>query len=220
MQREQVEAREFEYSPLVDIQSWSEVPRGNPLFNSLLSFLSYPVQRSVTKKQQDGSALHIERTIFPETTNYPLALTSWLAPALTVRLVYRGDLYAEEMIRRMLGHLQRVLEQVAEDAGRRIGELDLLGEEEWSKLEEWNRTEREYEEATVVELFEEQVKKSPGAVAVSCEGEELSYEELNRRANRIAHRLREMGVGAEVRVGLCLDRSPEMVVSILGVLLS
>ena len=70
----------------------------------------------------------------------------------------------------------------------------------------------------MVELFEEQVKKSPGATAVSCEGEELSYEELNRRANRLAHRLQEMGVGAEVRVGLCLERSPEMVVSILGVL--
>jgi len=223
IQREQVEAREFEYSPLVDIQGWSELPRGTPLFNTLVAFLNYPVQMtpgSPHSAHRRGNILRVERKFIPELTNYPLALSVWPDATLPLRCVYQTVLYDAGTIRRLLSHLKRVLEQVAEDAGKRIWELELIGEEEREKLlVEWNQTEREYrEEATLGELFEEQVKRSPGAVAVSCEGEQLSYEELNCRANRIAHYLRGIGVGPEVRVGLCLERSVEMVVSILGVL--
>ena len=120
----------------------------------------------------------------------------------------------------MLGHLERVLEQVAADADVRLSQLELLGEAERALvLEEWNRTEAEYPaDRCIHELFEAQAARTPGAVAVRFEEESLTYRELNERANRLAHYLRRRGVGPEVRVGICLERSLEMVVGILAVL--
>ncbi|HEY6350678.1 MAG TPA: amino acid adenylation domain-containing protein, partial [Candidatus Angelobacter sp.] len=100
------------------------------------------------------------------------------------------------------------------------GGFALLGEEEQRQiLYEWNQTQREYpKEKCVHELFEEQVKRTPEAIAVVMEGASLSYGELNRQANRLAHHLREIGVKADTRVGICLERSTEMIVGVLGVL--
>ncbi|HEX9936859.1 MAG TPA: amino acid adenylation domain-containing protein [Longimicrobium sp.] len=130
------------------------------------------------------------------------------------------DLFERGTVVRMLGHLERVLEHVAADADVRLSQLELLGEAERSLvLEEWNRTETGYPaDRCIHELFEEQAARTPGAVAVVCDGEALSYAELNVRANRLAHYLRRRGVGPEVRVGICLERGPELVVAILAVL--
>src|SRR6202030_862098 len=115
--------------------------------------------------------------------------------------------------------LWRVAEEMVGDVGQRGGEVSLLGEEEREQVVvEWNRTEAEYRECCMPELFEEQAEKRPEAVAVVDERGEMSYGELNRRANRLGHYLRKQGVGAEVRVGICLERGVEMVVGLLGVL--
>ena len=99
------------------------------------------------------------------------------------------------------------------------GKLPILSAGEQQQMAEWNRTEAGYPgEKTVVELFEEQVERIPGGVAVVFEGEELSYGELNGRANQLAHYLRGLGVGREVLVGICVERSLEMVVGLLGIL--
>jgi len=121
---------------------------------------------------------------------------------------------------RMLEHWKTLLEGVAADAGRRIGELPLLSEAELEQVVvDWNRTEREYAGArTVHGLVEAQVRRSPQAVAVIGEGERLSYGELNGRANRLARRLRGLGLQAEDRVGVFLERSVELVVALLAVL--
>ncbi|HEX2093879.1 MAG TPA: amino acid adenylation domain-containing protein, partial [Longimicrobiaceae bacterium] len=113
-----------------------------------------------------------------------------------------------------------VLEQVTADADVRLSQLELLGEAERALvLEEWNRTEAEYPaERCIHELFEVQATRTPGAVAVVYEGEALSYAELNERANQLAHYLRRHGVGPEVRVGICLERGPELVVALLAAL--
>src|ERR1700677_4682044 len=109
---------------------------------------------------------------------------------------------------------------MAAGADRRIGELEMLSEGERRQvLVEWNQTERGYEkESCVQQLFEEQAARTPEAVAVVSEEQALTYGELNERANQLAHYLREAGVGAEVRVGLCVERSAEMVVGLLGIL--
>ena len=113
----------------------------------------------------------------------------------------------------------RLLERIVTDPQRRVCDLEILEEGETQQLlVDWNRTELKYPEKTVVELFEEQAEKTPEAVAVACGEEELSYGELNRRANQLGHYLRGKGVGAEVRVGLCVERSVEMVVGLLGIL--
>ncbi|HEX8273806.1 MAG TPA: amino acid adenylation domain-containing protein, partial [Longimicrobiaceae bacterium] len=133
---------------------------------------------------------------------------------------YATDLFERATIARMLGHLERVLEQVADDAEVRLGALELLGEAERAQvLEAWNRTEAEYPaDRCVHQLFEAQAARTPDAPAVVFGAETLSYAELAARTGRLAHHLRRLGVGPEARVGICLERSPEMVVAVLAVL--
>ncbi|HEX2079821.1 MAG TPA: amino acid adenylation domain-containing protein, partial [Longimicrobium sp.] len=135
-------------------------------------------------------------------------------------LSYSTDLFERGTIVRMLGHLGRVLEQVAANADVRLSRLGLLGEAERALvLEEWNRTERPYPRGVCVhELFEAQVRERPDAPALAWGEESLSYAELDARANRLAHYLVRLGVGPEARVGVLLERSAELIVSILAVL--
>ncbi|HVG43862.1 MAG TPA: condensation domain-containing protein, partial [Longimicrobium sp.] len=152
---------------------------------------------------------------------FDLALTvAATQGGLRCGMAYATDLFERGTIVRLLGHLARVLEQVAADADVRLSRLELLGEAERALvLEAWNRTEAEYPaDRCIHELFEAQAARAPGAVAVRFEEESLTYAELNERANRLAHYLVRLGAGPEVRVGLCLERSPEMVVAILAVL--
>ncbi|HEU4556752.1 MAG TPA: condensation domain-containing protein, partial [Longimicrobium sp.] len=142
------------------------------------------------------------------------------AHGLRVGLNYSTDLFERGTAVRMLGHLARVLEQVATDADARLSRLDLLGEAERALvLEAWNRTAAEVPaDRCIHELFQAQAARTPGAVAVHFEEESLTCAELNAGANQLAHYLRRRGVGPEVRVGICLERSLEMVVGILAVL--
>jgi amino acid adenylation domain-containing protein len=140
--------------------------------------------------------------------------------ALWAGLGYSTDLFERDTALRMLGHLGRVLEQVAADADVRLSELELLGEAERARVvHEWNATDAAYPaDATIHALFEAQAARRPDATAVVSECETLTYAELNARANRLAHHLRAMGVRPDVRVGLCVERSPAMVVGVLAVL--
>ncbi|HEX8906783.1 MAG TPA: condensation domain-containing protein, partial [Longimicrobiaceae bacterium] len=142
------------------------------------------------------------------------------AQGLRVGLNYSTDLFERSTVDRMLGHLERVLEQVARDPDRRLSRLELLGEAERALvLEEWNRTERPYPRGVCVhELFEAQARERPEAVALVWGEAELTYRELDARANRLAHHLAGLGVGPESRVGLRVERSVENVVATLAVL--
>jgi amino acid adenylation domain-containing protein len=156
-----------------------------------------------------------------EIAKFDLSLT--LAPTphgLFGGLNYNTDLFDRGTVERMLGHLARVLEQVAADADVRLSRLELLGESERALvLEEWNRTEAEVPaDRCIHELFEAQAARTPDAVALVFDDETLSYAELNARANRLAHHLAGLGVGSETRVGICLERGTEMIVSVLAVL--
>jgi amino acid adenylation domain-containing protein len=156
-----------------------------------------------------------------KTSKFDLTLVlSETEDGLAGDLEYSSDLFDEETIRRMAGHYVELLEGAVNDPDVRVSELPMLSERERRQiLEEWNATEREYpRDRCIHELFEEQVKRSPGRVALVCGEERLTYEELNRRANRLAHRLQKEGVEGDVLVGLCMDRSLEMVVGIVGIL--
>ena len=132
---------------------------------------------------------------------------------------YSTDLFDGWRVERLIGHYRRLLEAAVAEPWRRISGLPLMTGEEKEELAAWSGTEREYpHDRCVHELVEEQVERTPHAEAVVWEGERLSYGELNRRANRLAHHLRRLGVGPEVVVGICLERSLEMVVAMLGVL--
>ncbi|MCV3214074.1 amino acid adenylation domain-containing protein, partial [Plectonema radiosum NIES-515] len=133
---------------------------------------------------------------------------------------YNAELFESASIRRMLGHLQILLENLIANPNQCISTLPLLTlRERHQLLVEWNNTTKEYpKDKCIHQLFEEQVTLTPDAIAVVFEGEQLTYKELNQRANRIAHHLQRLGVGTEVLVGICVERSLEMVVGLLGIL--
>lgn len=139
---------------------------------------------------------------------------------LYVAAEYNTDLFEAATIERMASHYRTLLEGVAADTGQPITSLPLLQEAERRQLlVEWNDTASEYpREQRLHQLIEAQVEKTPEAVAVVFEGQQVSYAALNRRANQLAHHLRRLGVGSEVLVGLCMERSVEMVVALLGIL--
>jgi len=139
---------------------------------------------------------------------------------LTAALVYNTDLFEVGTIARMLGNFQTLLEAVVADPEQRLSDLPLLTEAERQQLlVEWNDTKTDCpQDLCIHQLFEAQVERTPDAIAVVFEAEQLTYGELNRRANQLAHHLRALGVGPEVLVALCLERSLEMVIGLLGIL--
>jgi amino acid adenylation domain-containing protein/FkbM family methyltransferase len=139
---------------------------------------------------------------------------------LGATLEYNTDLFDAERIERMSRHLVALLQAVVVQPGEALARLSLLieGERE-QQLQQWNDTATAYpDQSSLAELFEAQVALGPERVAVVYGAEEISYGELNQRANQLAHRLRSLGVGPEVLVGLLLERSVEMVVGLLGIL--
>jgi amino acid adenylation domain-containing protein len=154
------------------------------------------------------------------TVKYDLFFSMSEEKGLKGGLAYNADLFDEAMIGRMVGHFRTLLEGIVAAPDRHLSELPLLTEEELHQLlEEWNGTETPYsQDRCIQELFEEQVERTPDAVAVVFEEQQLTYRELNRRANQLAHHLRALGVGPGVLVGICAERSVEVVVGLLGIL--
>ncbi|MEH1894384.1 MAG: amino acid adenylation domain-containing protein [Nostoc sp.] len=211
-----VEARQYEYCPLVKVQGWSEVPKGLSLFESIIVFENYPVDPSL--RQRDIN-LEIEEFHAFEKTNYPITLTVNTGEELLLKITY-DDSDRFDTITRMLGHLQTLLEGMVSNPQQRLSELSLLTETERHQLlVEWNNTEVEYpQQLCIHQLFEAQVERTPDAVAVVFEDEQLTYCELNTRANQLAHYLQALGVKPEVLVGICVERSLDMVIGLLAIL--
>ncbi|HYR08037.1 MAG TPA: amino acid adenylation domain-containing protein, partial [Longimicrobium sp.] len=133
-------------------------------------------------------------------------------------LTYSTDLFERGTVERMLGHLERVLEQVAADADVRLSRLELLGEAERALvLGTWNHTERGSSDPPAHALFAEWARRAPQATALLDRLEAVTYGALDRRAAILARHLRELGVGPETPVGLCMERTPELLVGVLGI---
>jgi amino acid adenylation domain-containing protein len=139
---------------------------------------------------------------------------------ITVAFEYSTDIFDEQAIVQLADHYRRLLQAVLEDDEQHVLQLPLMsGAELEQLLFTWNDTQREYpREASIPRLFEEQAARTPEAVAVVCNGREVTYAELNGRANQLAHYLRDCGVRPEVTVGLCVERSVEMIYALLGIL--
>ena len=139
---------------------------------------------------------------------------------LSLDCYYSTELFDDATITRLLEQFEMLLEKAIDNAEQRLFELPLLSEAERRQLlVEWNRNTVEYpRDASVHELFQAQVERTPQAIALICGAERLTYDELNRRADQSANRLRELGVGPETLVGVCLDRSPALVIGLLAIL--
>ncbi|MFL6286496.1 MAG: amino acid adenylation domain-containing protein, partial [Pyrinomonadaceae bacterium] len=190
----------------------------NPLFQVMFILQNESAQAlelpglSLNALQSGGTATQFDLTL----------IAAEKGAGLAAALEYQTDLFDGARIRRMLGHLQTLLEGIASDPDARLSALSLLTEaEEHQSLVEWNSTRVDYgREESLHRLIEEQVRRTPEAAAVRFEGRELTYHELNARANQLARFLRASGVGRGERVGVCVERSTEMVVALLGVLKS
>ena len=156
-----------------------------------------------------------------ETAKFDLTLSMHeTVEGLSGSLQYNTDLFDDATITRMLEHFQILLKGIVVDPHQRISDLPILTEAEKRQLlVEWNDTKRDYpKDKCIHELFEEQVERSPDAIAVVFEDQQLTYRELNTRANQLAHYLGKLGVGPEVLVGICVERSIDMIVGLLGIL--
>ncbi|MEG5035145.1 amino acid adenylation domain-containing protein [Microcoleus sp. AT3-D2] len=217
LQSQQVEARQYEYSTLVQIHQVSEIPSGQPLFESILVFNNYPMDAS---KWQLSASIGASNYRTYEKTNYPLTVLVEPGSELKLEIAYDTRRFDAAAIARMIGHFKTLLEGMAANQNQRLAEIPLLTAAELhQQLVEWNNTHKDYpKDKCIHQLFEEQVEKSPDATAVIFEDTHLSYQELNRRSNQLAHRLRKLGVGPDVLVGICVERSLSMLVAVLGVL--
>ena len=152
---------------------------------------------------------------------FDLEMDFWeVAGGLNGICYYNTDLFDATTISRMAGHFQILLKGIVADPGQHLTALPLLTEaEQHQLLFEWNNTELEYpQDKCIHQLFEDRVKMTPNAVAVAYKDQRLTYKELNAQANQLARYLQKLGVGPEVLVGICIDRSLEMVVGLLGIL--
>ena len=142
------------------------------------------------------------------------------ADSIAGRLSYNVDLFETTTIVRMVEQFSTLLTRIPDNSSRRIFDISLLSESERCKIMvEFNATATDYRrDLRIHDLFEEQAERTPEATALICADERLTYRELNSRANRVAHYLREQGVGPEVLVGICVERSIDMLVGILGIL--
>ncbi len=221
VQGRQLEMREHEHSSLVDVQSWSEVEPGRPLFQAILVFESYPREKAlVSSAEGSAQAAPLAAVVdvsFEERTNLPLALVAAPLDRLFLRASYDADRFDEATAGRLLDHLENLLGAMAEAPKAQLGELPILSAAEVAEL----CAEPEAPSAAPYLLhrrFEAAVAADPEAPAATDEAETLSYAELDARANRLARRLRTLGVGPESRVALCLERTLDVPVAILAVL--
>ncbi|MBW4647611.1 MAG: amino acid adenylation domain-containing protein [Kastovskya adunca ATA6-11-RM4] len=188
----------------------------HPLFQVAFSLQNTPIEAlklpGLTLSQMD---------VDNPSAKLDLEFHLWESPeGLRGQVVYSSDLFDEATITRMLGHYNTLLQGIVTSPEQCIGELPLLTvREQHQLLVEWNHTRRDYpQEQCFHQLFAAQVEQTPEAIALVFEDKQLTYSQLNIRANQLAHYLQKLGVVPEVLVGICLDRSVEMIVGLLGIL--
>ena len=208
--------QDLPFEKLVEVLNPHRDTSRSPLFQVMLSMLNTPAQPLALHGLQHSRAWIDSGTSRFDLTLYVLEE----AGGLTCTFEYNTDLFNADRIDRMFGHLQVLLESVIADPSQRLSELPLLTSEERHRLlTEWNDTRADYpQDILLQQLFEAQVERTPDAVAVEFDGKQLSYRQLNQRANRLAHHLRMLGVSPDTFVGVCMERSLELVVALCGIL--
>jgi amino acid adenylation domain-containing protein/non-ribosomal peptide synthase protein (TIGR01720 family) len=188
----------------------------NPIYQAMLVLQNAPMppleMRGVSSQLVQTSG---------QSSELDLVLSMWEKDGVLEGVAnYSTDLFDPETVDRFLGHFRNLLESIVSHPEARVSELGLLSPAEKDQLvSKWNATEADYpRESCVHALIESQAERTPEAQAVVFGEQVLTYSQLNQRANQLAHRLRALGVGPETLVGLCVERSLEMIVGILGIL--
>jgi len=186
----------------------------HPFFQVMVNYQNAVVETPASR------GLEITPIDIGNQTRFDLELHLWAEPdCLFGNFIYSKDLFEQSTIDRMFRHFETLLAGVAANPEARLSELPLISDEEQKQFREWNQTSTEYErDRCVPQLVEMTVARQPEAVAVRYGAEQITYRELNTRANQLTHYLRKRGVGPNVRVGVLLDRSVELIVALLGIL--
>ena len=205
------------YIPLIEIQRLSELASGHGVFNTLVVIENYAVNNAL---QAGQTSLPIEKMTVTERTNYPLTLTVVPGEQLSLRFSYHAQLFEPAVITRIAAHVERLLTAIAAEPTHPVATLPMLtASEQQQLLKTWNNTAAVYpDQHCIHHLFEAQVEKTPDAIAICYQDQHLTYRDLNLRANQLAHALQSLGVEPETLVGLCVARSPEMVIGLLAIL--
>ncbi|WP_339538562.1 non-ribosomal peptide synthetase [Pseudomonas sp. RA_15y_Pfl2_54] len=208
VQAQNLASREFEHTPLADIQRWAG-QGGDALFDSLMVFENYPIADALERGAPQG--LRFGAVANQEQTNYPLTLLVNMSTQLTVHLSYQRDSFAAANVAQLGAHLQRLLSQMTESGEQSLSELNLI-ERVPSVAADF------VTELCIHQGIARQVVATPDALAVTFGSTQLTYAELDAQANRLAHKLIELGVGPEVRVGVAMPRSEQLLIALLAVL--
>jgi amino acid adenylation domain-containing protein len=213
LQEQSAEEHSYHFSPVSDLQSWSDVPPDRPLFESVLVFENYPGMDRPDARPASASARHIERT------NLPLTLLIVPGQQLLTRVLFDARKFDRPAIERLLGHFERILCSIANGAPR-LSAVQMTTAAEVDRLVRgWNDAVRAPEEQwDLASRFEEVVSAHQHEAALLHEGRKVTYSELNSLANRIAHGLADGGARSGSRIAVCLGRSVDGVAALLAVL--
>ncbi len=211
--------REVEHTPLARVRGWSDFRGSGALFDSVLVFENYPAAGELMPPETGLTLAEIDQR---EQSNYPLALlvVPDAGSGIHLYLIHDTARYTPEAVARLAAHLRAVLAGLAANPAGRVGALSVLDDAERAQLAGFSRglTLPYPRELPIHRLIERWAEETPEAPAVIAAAEILTHAELNRRANRLARRLRAVGVGPGICVGLHVERSPELLVGLLAIL--
>ncbi|MCB2311586.1 amino acid adenylation domain-containing protein [Clostridium tagluense] len=209
------ERKDFENTPLTDIKEYCGLGANEDLFNSIIVIENYPLDMKLNNK-----VLFIEKFSIIEKTNYNMTLEILNFDGLEFKFIFNSLAIDENMVNRLGRYLESLIDTLLDNKNIDVLEVNILSEEEKNQiLYEFNDTQCDYmSDKTIQYFFETQVDKTPDNIAVVFEETELTYKELNEKANQLAREIRNKGVKANSIVGIMVGRSPEMLVGILAIL--
>jgi len=217
LQERHLERDLHSFVPLVELSALTDLPGGAALFHHLLVFENYPIDASL---RSGNIPFDVQEVSVFDQTNYPLTVAISPGKTIGIKIGYDSSVYATDTVGTIARQLEHFLTELVDHAQDRVGQIAALPADELTKvLETWNDTERDYAlEGTLMDLFEAQVQRSPNAPALIFEDQRLTYAELDKASNRLASRLKSMGAGPDMLIGIAMERSIEMIVGLYGIL--
>ncbi len=205
---------DYSFYSHIEIQRGSQVTAGNNLFNSSFGFESQQV------KELEKNLSNFYNIKVNEVTHYPLSLYIVPGECIQFKVSYDENLYNKKDVKNLINHYMNLLSNLIKNNIILLNQLSCLSPEEFRQITvDWNQTDLALPQNTLfIDVFEKQVSENPTATAIIYNNDTISYTELNNRANQLAHYLKKLNIKNNNLVGICLDRSPEMLIAILGVL--
>ena len=209
--------REYEYTPLVEIQKWSDIDNKANLFNNIFVFENYPVDESINN---NNLSFEISDVKFKERTNFPLTLIVAPGKKLSLKIYYDVNKFDATKIKRMVNHLKNITTFIINNLDKKVSEIKYLSDEEYEELVyKFNNTQKEIlNNKPIHKLISDVANKNPNDIALIFEDKKMSYAELEEKSNRLANYLIKKNVKVDSLVGILIDRSFEMLIGLLGIL--